>query len=220
MKTRTHSWKLVTITTVLLGLALWLGAKFLIEWFYPLHPGLAEATAVTWAERGQFGDMFGAVTCLFSALTLVFIIYSNYQEARALEQQNDNDKWAVNYQYLLEAKKLVATNPEIFVLHGLPKDIHTQIGATLAQVAYVLIDVKGADLFYKMSVDKTIRPTAYREHLLSQPLYREIVRRIILPGKFLGVTDFSRFLAEAVESPDYDPALAGQVARNLGARRK
>lgn len=38
-----------------------------------------------WEEAGQFGDSFGSLTCLFSAITLAVLIYGLYSEHRRRE---------------------------------------------------------------------------------------------------------------------------------------
>lgn len=145
---------------------------------------------------GQFGDMFGAFTFALSAITIVIAIYSTYQGAQELDRQNENAKWAANYNYLLDAKKMIAEDETLLELHGLQAGICKTLNVTSRQVAYVIIDLKAADLYYRMAKDQKIEATAYRDHLLNQPLYAKIVREIVLPGKFLGDSKFSKFIEE------------------------
>lgn len=149
--------------------------------------------------RSQFGSMFGVLGCLVSTLSVAFAIYATYQQAQELDRQNESRKWAANYEYLREAKRMIADHKEILELHGLPSNICETLGVTPAQVAYVLIDAKAADLYYKMAHEEKIEPTDYRKHLLKQPAYRKIIKEIIVPGKMLGDTPFSRFVEKSVK---------------------
>lgn len=41
----------------------------------------------SWTERGQFGDMFGAINCLFSGLAFAGVIYTIYLQRHELSLQ-------------------------------------------------------------------------------------------------------------------------------------
>lgn len=171
-----------------------------LEWRFPIveYYMTAEQISAVWQLRAQFGSMFGAAALIFSTLTIAFAIYATYQQAHELDRQNEIKMWTTNYDYLREGKRMIADHKEILELHGLPSNICETLGVTPAQIAYVLIDAKAADLYYKMANKETVEPTEYRKHLLKQPVYRKIVKEIIVPGKMLGDSAFSRFIEKSV----------------------
>jgi|GEM_PF-3752947 len=151
--------------------------------------------------------MFGAASCLFSALALVLVAFSTYQEAVELDRQTNTQIWTTNYEYLLEAKKLIAEKDgeKLLELHGIAPGTIARLGVTLSQVTYVIIDLKAADLFYRMtgkkvSLTEVVEFNSYRKNLLGQPLYQKIIADIIVPGNFLGDSDFAKYLAKEFRS--------------------
>lgn len=60
-----------------------------ILYFFIDSPGIVSE------ERGHFGDMYGALTSLFSGATLVFLVYTIYQQNNMIEQQRADYKIAV-----------------------------------------------------------------------------------------------------------------------------
>jgi hypothetical protein len=58
--------------------ALWIGTPWLLSIIYP-----------EMSERGQFGDMFGAVNALFSGLALLGAIYAIMQQSEELALQRE-----------------------------------------------------------------------------------------------------------------------------------
>jgi len=53
----------------------------------PTTPG-----ASSWAMRGQFGDMFGAMTCLFTAMTLAGLIATIIHQGDQAQQQQETER--------------------------------------------------------------------------------------------------------------------------------
>jgi hypothetical protein len=183
---------LTFLVIIAIAVALWGGAACAISWYVPVGSAGEE-----YANRGQFGDMFGAVSCLLSAITLGLIAYSTWDST---ERGTNTDRWRTNYEYLREAKLLICNHPEILQLHGIDLDesfkdtdarspvgsAGTMVGKpTAAQVTYVIMDMKAADLFYKMGGDLKYDFTEYRKALLNKELYRNIVEKVIIPGDFI-----------------------------------
>jgi hypothetical protein len=61
---------------------LWYGSFYLIKRHFPL----------SWSERGQFGDLFGAVNALFSGLAFAGIIFTIYIQQKEIEQNSKDLK--------------------------------------------------------------------------------------------------------------------------------
>jgi hypothetical protein len=189
----------------LIALILWALAGLAL-YNYPV-PGSDDKA---FEKRGQFGDMFGAVSCLLSAITLGLIAYSTWD---ATNRQTYSDRWRINYEYLRDAKRLIVEHPEILELHGVSSEILGRVVCrddngeyvplklrpegtlTSAQVAYVVLDMKAADLFYKMLREDRPQLTEYRQHLLQQPQYQQMVRDVIIPGQFID-GDFIKLVDE------------------------
>ena len=68
----------ILVRITLLVLAIWLGSGFLVV---ALIPG--------WQERGQFGDLFGAVNALFSGLALAGVVYAILLQQEELSLQRE-----------------------------------------------------------------------------------------------------------------------------------
>lgn len=179
---------------VVLVVALWVAGKVLIESWFPPSPTGEQP----WAARGQFGDMFGAVTSLMTAINLALLVYAILLQVSEASRQNEISKWSVNYNYLLDAKKLIVDHPEVLELHGLPADLHKTLGVTRAQLAYVVIDLKAADLYYRIEGARSVRMTEYREHMLQSKKYRAIARKVVVDGQLLPESPFTKTLKEAL----------------------
>lgn len=66
-----------TLWLVGIGLVtLWAGSALVTWWILP-----------TWTERGQFGDLFGAVNSLFSGLALAGIVFTIFLQRQELKLQ-------------------------------------------------------------------------------------------------------------------------------------
>lgn len=163
-----------------------------------LFPATA-ATPDPWPVRSQFGGMFGAVSSLLTALNLAFLIYALVAQARETRRQNEIAKWQANYSYLLDAKKLITDHPEVLELHGLRlKDFD----ATPAQIAYVVIDLKAADLYYRIDGSDPVKLTEYRDRLLKTPKYCDIARMCVETGTLLPSSPFRDALRTRLASPE------------------
>jgi len=65
---------------LLLAVAVVVGVQILAAWIISL-------ALPNWEERGQFGDMFGAVNTLFSGLALTAVAYALVLQSRELALQ-------------------------------------------------------------------------------------------------------------------------------------
>jgi hypothetical protein len=189
--------------SLLLAAIAWEAVQIYLEWRFPIvdYCMSRDQIAAVWQLRSQFGSMFGAAALIFSTLTVAFAIYATYQQAHEMDTRNQFKKWEANYNYLLNAKKYLAEQDRVIELHGLDPGIYQKLDVTPQQVAYVLIDLEAAELYYLMDgkpIDEDLKPTGYRKHLLKQPVYRKIVKEIIVPGKMLGESPFSRFIEKCV----------------------
>ncbi|HYH64347.1 MAG TPA: hypothetical protein VD866_06575 [Urbifossiella sp.] len=208
----------VGILIVLVVLAIWWFGQVWIENAFPISEGTSqqivqgasadgkekegEKADAIWQRRGQFGDMFGAITCILAALSLAFVIYGIFLQVSEASKHNEITKWVTNYTYLLDAKKLITDHPEVLELHGLPKDLHTQLKVTPAQVAYVVIDLKAADLYYRLDGSDPVKLTDYRRKMLVTPLYRTIAKECVVAGTLLPSSPFIKALREELGIPD------------------
>lgn len=186
---------LAAIALVVVVVTLWWFGKVAIEAAFPAPPG---GTA-PWAERGQFGDMFGSVTSLMTAINLALLVYAILLQVNEASRQNEISKWQANYSYLLDAKKLITEHPEVLELHGLPANLPEKLGVTAAQVAYVVIDLKAADLYYRIDGEDPIQMTEYRLNLLRCPKYRTIARGCVVAGTLLPQSPFAKALREELD---------------------
>lgn len=148
-----------------------------------------QTTARIWSERSAFGDMFGGLNALLTSLNFGILAFAMLMQYRETRRQNEIDRWRTNYDYLLEAKKLIAQDSKILRLHGLPDNLAKSLNASHEEIAYVVLDLKAADLFYRMSADTTFELTDYRRNLLDNPHYRRIalpcVQSALIPdGQF------------------------------------
>lgn len=184
---------LVLISIIVLVSAFWWIAKTYVEHLFPLDPNGA-----MWVTRSQFGSMFGAISSLMTALNLAFLVYAILFQAKETERNNEIRKWEANYTYVLDAKKLITDHPEILELHGLPTNLPQELGVTPAQVAYVILDLKAADLYYRIDERDPIKMTDYRLNLLKNDKYRKIARSCLVDGKLLPESRFTKALSSAL----------------------
>jgi hypothetical protein len=83
-------------------LALWLAFPRIIQFLVPW----TDPRSSQWGERGTFGDMFGVLNSLFSALAfcgLAFSSYIQHVQLKALQAQQRDDKRANELQTRLMA---------------------------------------------------------------------------------------------------------------------
>jgi hypothetical protein len=74
---------------ILLYLLLVVTLAWGIFWILMIHSSNFAKDSTGWAERGQFGDMFGALNALFSGLAFAGIIYTIRQQKEELELQRE-----------------------------------------------------------------------------------------------------------------------------------
>lgn len=76
-----------------------------ISWPFILYIFL-DSSEIASSERGQFGDMYGALTSLFSGLTLIFLVYTISQQNKLIKQQDDMiEQQHKDYQIAVDALK-------------------------------------------------------------------------------------------------------------------
>jgi hypothetical protein len=146
--------------------------------------------------------MFGAVTSLMTAINLALLVYAILLQVSEARHQNEIGKWVANYNYLLDAKKLITEHPEVLELHGLSRDLPTELGVTSAQVAYVVIDLKAADLYYRIDGAESVAMTEYRQHLIKSRTYRNIARRCVIDGMLLPKSPFKTALCTELKKTE------------------
>lgn len=94
--------------------------------FLQLIVGLLITTQFdTWADRGTFGDMFGAVNTLFSGLAFAGVIYAIFLQGKELELQREElkmtrdelaksaDAQNAQVEMMLHAAKINATSSKL-----------------------------------------------------------------------------------------------------------
>lgn len=150
-------------------------------------------------EAGWFGDLFGSISSLLTALNLGFLIFAIVLQTRETRRLNEISKWQANYNYLLDAKKLIVEHPEVLELHGLSKDLPKTLGVTNAQVAYVVLDLKAADLYYRIDGSDPVIMTAYRKNMLRVETYRKIAKECVVAGTLLPDSPFCKALRKELE---------------------
>lgn len=188
---------LILILLIVVISSAWWGATIYIEryLFPPTDAG------VPWATRAQFGGMFGAISSLMTALNLAFLVYAILLQAKETSKNNEISKWQANYTYLLDAKKLITDHPEVLELHGLPANLPEELEVTSAQVAYVVLDLKAADLYYRMDGGNPITMTRHRKNLLKNEKYRKIASKCLIEGTLLPDSAFSKALRAELAPP-------------------
>lgn len=101
-----------TLSLLLLGglavvLLLWAGSWwYLTSCYSNLHD---------WNERGNFGDMFGAVNSLFAALALAFIIATLYLQIKSIQEAREDsaeERFQGNFFRLVEVEQNVLNGIE------------------------------------------------------------------------------------------------------------
>lgn len=65
---------------------LWVGAGLVLT-LVAVWAAVVVATFSGWAERGQFGDMFGGINAIFSGLAFASLAYALYLQRRELSLQ-------------------------------------------------------------------------------------------------------------------------------------
>jgi hypothetical protein len=89
---------ILPIIAVLLVVGLWMFC-----YYYLTNKVFEKIDSTTWAMRGQFGDMFGAVNALFSGLAFSGIIYTILMQREELSLQREELK--LNRQELQDTRK-------------------------------------------------------------------------------------------------------------------
>ena len=79
MDTKKLLWSVVGVLSLMI--LLWVGSGFAIYNWLPCS-----------AERGQFGDMFGAVNSLFSGLALAGVVIAIFLQTWELRQQREGQE--------------------------------------------------------------------------------------------------------------------------------
>lgn len=107
------SWfKQFYILASVLVVILWLSAPFALSYIFS-----------TWAERGQFGDLFGSVNALFSGLAFVALIYTIHLQRQELSLQRMELK--------LQREEMVASRGELAAQVAVQKHL---LRATIGQI--------------------------------------------------------------------------------------
>lgn len=83
------------ISIILIAVVLWVGWGWYVVNRFPIGTKLAPDVQQAFAARGQFGDMFGGINALFTALILAGAIYTVWlqqKELAAMLSQQDESK--------------------------------------------------------------------------------------------------------------------------------
>ena len=104
--------RFIPILAVLLIVALWLCALFVGYTFFP-----------NWAERGQFGDLFGSVNALFSGLAFLGLIYAILLQRKELSLQREELK--------LQREEMAGSRAELAAQVAVQKSM---LQATIGQI--------------------------------------------------------------------------------------
>lgn len=94
---RKEHWLLVSVIVVI---ALWYLTPYLVNWLVPVNTDAI-------AARGQFGDMYGFITSLFSGLTIIGLVYTIIQQQDDLRLAREaNKQQRIDAQTNIEALNL------------------------------------------------------------------------------------------------------------------
>lgn len=77
MKRKNYSEVIILLGAFLFVISLWIGC-----YFYVVSRAFDIHDKDLWTERAQFGDMFGAVSALFSGLAFAGILFTIYLKGR------------------------------------------------------------------------------------------------------------------------------------------
>jgi len=131
---------------------LWYGSFYLIQKHFPF----------SWAERGQFGDLFGAVNALFSGLAFAGIIYTIYIQQKEIE---DNSRELKRQQFESAFFNMLSTLTEIInSMHGsVKRESSDQFPSGRAYLSDTLMEFLSArdGTFWRYNADKDY----YEEYL-------------------------------------------------------
>jgi len=95
MKRNIFPFRYLPIAVGLIAIFLWFGWAWYVTTRFPEGIVMSEEVQQVAAVRGQFGDMFGGINALFTALILagaIYTIWLQHKELEALKQQQDSTK--------------------------------------------------------------------------------------------------------------------------------
>ena len=123
-----------------------------------------------WAERGQFGDLFGSINALFSGLALAGIIYTIYLQKQELSLQRS--------ELTLQRKATEASQAE------LANQVKVQKAALIVAISQVKVEAEKAFIeYWKMEAEISRREE--EEKIKRDP--NKVSNRCILEIKNHGV---------------------------------
>jgi hypothetical protein len=137
--------RLVPVVICVLAIFLWIGWGYYVSHRFPIDSKKPDAEQQAMAMRGQFGDLFGGVNALFTALLLAGAFYTVWLQREELEamrlQQDDARRESARTALILAHSAQVSAKSAILNMrYQMVKDAgpamekadpHSEIGGSL-----------------------------------------------------------------------------------------